>query len=111
MRPPRPEVRPMPQTTTAPGLLSRLGAVLRQRCPRCRTGPVFRSLLRMNDPCPHCGLVFEREEGYFLGAMYVSYALGGVIVALAYFAAAWLWPAVNSLTLCLVLFAAYIPLM
>jgi len=27
----------------------------------------------MNDPCPVCGLLFQREEGYFLGAMYVSY--------------------------------------
>jgi uncharacterized protein (DUF983 family) len=102
----------MPQpTTSAPGFLPRLGAILRLRCPRCRTGRVFRSLLRMNDPCPHCGLVFEREEGYFLGAMYVSYALGGVLVAAAYFAAAWLWPSLDALTLCLLLMAAYVPLM
>ena len=101
----------MPQTTPTPGFFPRLWALLRLRCPRCRTGPVFRSLLRMNDPCPHCGLVFEREEGYFLGAMYVSYALGGVLVAAAYFAAAWLWPGLDSLTLCLLLMAAYLPLM
>ena len=31
-----------------------------------------------------CGLKFEREDGYFLGAMYISYALGiGTIAALA----------------------------
>jgi hypothetical protein len=29
----------------------------------------------MNERCPRCGLKFEREPGYFLGAMYVSYAL------------------------------------
>jgi len=29
----------------------------------------------MHDACPVCGLVFEREPGYFVGAMYVSYAL------------------------------------
>jgi len=29
----------------------------------------------MDDPCPICGLVFEREPGYFLAAMYFSYAL------------------------------------
>ncbi|WP_246164212.1 DUF983 domain-containing protein [Xanthovirga aplysinae] len=28
----------------------------------------------MNKSCPHCGLVFEREPGFFIGAMYVSYA-------------------------------------
>jgi hypothetical protein len=29
----------------------------------------------MLDNCPVCGLRFEREQGYFLGAMYVSYGL------------------------------------
>ena len=28
----------------------------------------------MFERCPVCGLKFEREQGYFLGAMYVSYA-------------------------------------
>lgn len=32
-------------------------------------------LTRMNETCPVCGLKFEREEGYFLGAMYISYAM------------------------------------
>ena len=29
----------------------------------------------MYDVCPVCGLKFNREQGYFLGAMYVSYGL------------------------------------
>ena len=29
----------------------------------------------MFDTCPVCGLKFEREQGYFLGAMYVSYLM------------------------------------
>ena len=38
----------------------------------------------MNERCPVCDLKFEREEGYFLGAMYISYGLALVlIVALA----------------------------
>jgi hypothetical protein len=36
----------------------------------------------MNERCPVCGLKFEREPGYFLGAMYVSYGLGIVTVAI-----------------------------
>jgi hypothetical protein len=44
----------------------------------------------MYECCPVCGLKFEREEGYFLGAMYISYllALGTILllaVALWYF--------------------------
>jgi hypothetical protein len=30
----------------------------------------------MHDRCPSCGLHFNREAGYFLGAMYISYGLG-----------------------------------
>lgn len=34
----------------------------------------FRSQ-QMNKSCPHCGLEFEREPGYFYVAMLVSYAM------------------------------------
>jgi uncharacterized protein (DUF983 family) len=74
------------------GVLAGLWAVVRMRCPRCRRGRMFKGLLQMNDPCPVCGLIFEREEGYFLGAMYVSYVLGCAVVGAAYFLAAALWP-------------------
>jgi uncharacterized protein (DUF983 family) len=60
--------------------MSRLQGILHERCPRCREGAIFRSSwwrawLDMNERCPVCNLKFEREQGYFLGAMYVSYAL------------------------------------
>jgi len=60
--------------------------ILHQRCPRCRTGNIFRySIFRgfpkMHERCPVCDLKFEREPGYFLGAMYVSYGIGIVFVA------------------------------
>lgn len=35
----------------------------------------------MNPTCPECGFVFERESGYFAGAMVVSYALAVPILA------------------------------
>ncbi len=56
-------------------------AIRHLRCPRCRDGRVFEARFAMNADCPVCGLVFEREPGYFTGAMYVSYALGIPIVA------------------------------
>jgi hypothetical protein len=34
----------------------------------------------MNDRCPACGLHFDREPGYFLGAMYISYGLALVVI-------------------------------
>jgi uncharacterized protein (DUF983 family) len=61
--------------------------ILNQKCPRCRTGRIFRrSILlgfsKMFARCPVCDLRFEREEGYFLGAMYISYLLALGIIAL-----------------------------
>ena len=37
---------------------------------------MFRGVFAMNPTCPVCGHRFEREPGFFQGAMYVSYALG-----------------------------------
>jgi hypothetical protein len=36
----------------------------------------------MHERCPACGVKFEREQGYFLGAMYISYALALITVVL-----------------------------
>ncbi len=57
------------------GLLETTESVLRQRCPRCHRGRMFRGWVTMHDACPVCRHVFAREPGYFVGAMYVSYAL------------------------------------
>jgi uncharacterized protein (DUF983 family) len=61
--------------------------ILHQRCPRCRMGRIFRqSILRgfpkMFERCPVCDLRFEREAGYFLGAMYISYLLAVALIGL-----------------------------
>ena len=53
----------------------RLSAILRQRCPRCLKGRVFRGLLRLAPSCPTCQLPFEREAGYYVGAFYFGYGL------------------------------------
>jgi uncharacterized protein (DUF983 family) len=84
--------------------------ILRQRCPRCHRGQLFRGLFRMNDPCPVCGLLIEREEGYFLGAMYISYVLASAIIASAYFGTAALFPSWPGPLLVLVACLVYLPL-
>ncbi len=56
-------------------------AVVHARCPRCRRGAMFTTTMygfrsqQMNKTCPHCGLEFEREPGYFYVAMLISYAM------------------------------------
>jgi uncharacterized protein (DUF983 family) len=61
--------------TAIQNILRRLWAILTFACPRCLEGKLFNGLLSMPDHCPVCGLRYEREPGYFSGAMYVSYSL------------------------------------
>ena len=74
---------------------SRFQAILEARCPRCREGkmfvfPAFRipNFSQMHTHCPHCNLRFEVEPGFFIGAMYISYAMSiavfVVVAALVY---------------------------
>src|SRR5437588_12138190 len=83
-------------------------AILQQRCPRCREGRIFKGFAAMNDPCPVCGLLFEREPGYFFGAMYFSYALGVVILVPLYYLTRWLFPDLNYLLAPLVAFIPFL---
>ncbi|MFO0808681.1 MAG: DUF983 domain-containing protein [Gemmataceae bacterium] len=92
------------------GVWGALWAMVRQRCPRCRQGKMFRGLIAMNDPCPVCGLLFQREEGYFLGAMYVSYLLGAIAAVPIYFAAAALFSDWGHTSVHVALTLAYLPL-
>jgi hypothetical protein len=38
----------------------------------------------MHKTCPHCGVKFEREPGFFLGSIYINYGLTALIVSIAY---------------------------
>jgi hypothetical protein len=71
---------------------------------------MFRGRFAMNDPCPHCGLIFQREEGYFLGAMYVSTAFSIALTLPIYVMALVLIPGHNVLLATAVTLLAYIPL-
>ncbi|MGB8412753.1 MAG: hypothetical protein WCE23_08000 [Candidatus Binatus sp.] len=64
--------------------------VLNCRCPVCRNGAIFRSHFRMNRECPRCHVVFWKDPGETLGAMYLDFAvasgaflIGWVILAFA----------------------------
>ena len=49
------------------------------RCAKCHQGKIFRYFMMMNDSCSECGHQFEREEGFFLGAMILSYFLSTLL--------------------------------
>lgn len=69
---------------------------LRCKCPNCEIGDMFQErgnifLLRapkMQERCMVCNYKFEKESGFYIGAMYVSYALG-VAEIVAYLIVLW----------------------
>jgi uncharacterized protein (DUF983 family) len=48
-----------------------------RRCSRCGSGKLFRKWFQMVDDCPRCGLHFEREQGYFAGALAINMIVAG----------------------------------
>ena len=53
-------------------LAALVGRALRRRCPYCGGAGIFAGYFSLRDRCPTCGVPFDREEGYFLGAMLVN---------------------------------------
>lgn len=45
------------------------------RCPRCGSGGLFHHWLHMIPACPRCGLVFERGDGEWSGALVINFAI------------------------------------
>src|SRR3989442_15048273 len=58
---------------------------LRLRCPRCGETPLFRGWFAMAPECRFCGLRYERDQGYFVGAIYINYGDTTVIAVGGYF--------------------------
>ncbi|MCU1454960.1 MAG: hypothetical protein JWN46_3106 [Acidimicrobiales bacterium] len=46
-----------------------------KRCARCGRGRLYVGWFRMRDRCPRCGVQFEREEGFFTGALLINFAV------------------------------------
>ena len=87
-----------------------LASLITGRCPWCGRGKIFRGVLAMNQACPSCGVVFEKEPGYFVGAMYFSYFLAVPAYALlAWLALRWLGGR-SQLLAFTVAFVAFVPL-
>lgn len=66
----------------------------------------------MNARCPHCDLRFEREQGYFIGAMYIAYAMslpvGAVLLLSTWLATHWTF--LQCCGLALVFYLPFVPL-
>ena len=47
--------------------------------------PLFTGWFRMTPVCDLCGLTYERAQGYWVGAIYVNYAVTTVIALAGFF--------------------------
>jgi uncharacterized protein (DUF983 family) len=55
-----------------------------KRCARCGSGHLFKRWFTMVDDCPRCNLHFEREAGYWAGALAINIGLAIVVFVLAF---------------------------
>ena len=67
-------------------------AILNAKCPQCRKGDMFKhkwwqlsKFVKFYQFCPVCDLRFDREPGFFHGAMYISYAMIVAMVTTVWF--------------------------
>lgn len=58
----------------------RFPAILKGLCPRCLEGKVFSGPLKMHTHCPQCGIVYEREHGFFLMSIFFGYVIDFLLV-------------------------------
>ena len=94
-------------------MLRRVRDLLRLRCPMCRSGRMFAGQITMHAQCPKCRYVFEREPGYFLGAIAIGYFLCvgivsglAVLIHTARLGDSWEW----SFVIAFVVYLFFIPL-
>lgn len=76
--------------------------ILTEKCPKCGKGQVFekRNIFQfpvMKNNCETCDYKFDREPGYFLGAMYLSYALAVLQAIITFLIFYFFFPAVPVL--------------
>ena len=67
-----------------PDLLRTLARGLRLRCPVCGESNVFRAPFQVRHHCPSCDALFQREAGFFVGAIMLNVVVTEGAVMLAF---------------------------
>ena|SRR5438132_1666439 len=109
-----PEPSPARPERDSPGVVRAVLRGLGKRCPRCGARGIFDGWFTLRERCPRCGLQFQREEGGFLGAMTINYAVAAIIwvpVLIVGFAATSPNPPVLTLTLISIAIMVVVPLL
>jgi uncharacterized protein (DUF983 family) len=67
-------------------ILNTLGHCLKLRCPVCGRASIVERPFNLKHTCSACGVIFKREEGFFVGAIMANVVATEVLILLAYFA-------------------------
>ena len=62
-----------------------LGRCLKLLCPACGRARIFGRPFNVKDRCTACGVVFKREEGFFVGAIMANVVATEVVILVVYF--------------------------
>src|SRR6267378_2252873 len=57
---------------------------LRLLCPACGRASIVSTLFRIRQSCTSCGVSFNREEGFFVGAILANVVATEAVILLAY---------------------------
>ena len=58
---------------------------LKLKCPACGRAPVFGKPFNLKTRCTACGVIFKREEGFFVGAIMANVGATEVLILIVYF--------------------------
>ena len=61
-----------------------LGRGATKRCARCGSGHLFDGWFNIVERCPRCNLRFEREEGYWAGALAINIGVTAAVFAVVF---------------------------
>jgi uncharacterized protein (DUF983 family) len=79
-------------------------SILKGKCPVCHRGDVYvtkngydlRNFDKMHERCSHCGHKYEIENGFWYGAMYVSYGLTVAMSVATFLITYWTYPQADA---------------
>lgn len=94
---------------------NKLGLMLAEKCPNCGVGNVFQKpkhifdvVPKMKSNCENCNYHYEREPGFYQGAMFVSYGLGLFQAIVVFFILKLAFPDLDVINVLIVIIGAII---
>ena len=67
-------------------IASTLGRSLKLQCPVCGNSSIVARPFSLKHGCDSCGVIFKREEGFFVGAIMANVVATEVFILIIYFA-------------------------